>query len=156
MSSQRASVNPLALFLKPLSPAERLTAQQRDHVKLQRKRQFRELPEGQALLRSALVLMSALRLCARETEWGARAATRASLLLSEPLLALLLEHPSRVSIAGKWVREGCFSDLGKRTCKLTAVILPMQPMCRLPNSSSTTQAAAASSGGLSNSQINFR
>ena len=29
MASQRASVNPLALFLEPLSPAERLAAQQR-------------------------------------------------------------------------------------------------------------------------------
>jgi hypothetical protein len=45
MASQCASVNPLALFLKPLSPAERLAAQQRDHEKLQRERQLRELAE---------------------------------------------------------------------------------------------------------------
>jgi len=36
---------PLALFLKPLSPAERLAAQQRDHERLQRERQLRELAE---------------------------------------------------------------------------------------------------------------
>ena len=57
------------------------------------------------LLRSALVW-----LCARETEWGARAAPRTSLLLSQPLQALLLGHLSRVSVAGKWVSKGCFSD----------------------------------------------
>jgi len=34
-------VNPLALFLKPQSPAERLASQQRDHEKLQRERQLR-------------------------------------------------------------------------------------------------------------------
>ena len=44
-SSQRASVNPLALFLKLLSPAEKLAAQQRDHEKLQKERQLRELAE---------------------------------------------------------------------------------------------------------------
>ena len=48
MSSQRASVNPLALFLKPKSPAERLAAQQRDQEKLQRERQLRELAEAEA------------------------------------------------------------------------------------------------------------
>ena len=36
MSFKRASVNPLAGFLKPQSPAERLAAQQRDREKLQR------------------------------------------------------------------------------------------------------------------------
>jgi len=36
MSSKRASVNPLAGFLKPRSPAERLAAQQQDREKLQR------------------------------------------------------------------------------------------------------------------------
>jgi uncharacterized protein YaiL (DUF2058 family) len=41
MSSKRASVNPLALVLKPQSPAERLAAQQRDREKLQRERQLR-------------------------------------------------------------------------------------------------------------------
>jgi len=34
-------MNPLALFLKPQSPAERLAAQQRDREKLQRERQLR-------------------------------------------------------------------------------------------------------------------
>ena len=47
MSSQRASVNPLALFLKPLSPAG-LAARQRNHEKLQRERQLRELAEAKA------------------------------------------------------------------------------------------------------------
>jgi len=45
MSSKRASVNPLALFLKPQSPVERLAAQQRDREKLQRERQLKELQE---------------------------------------------------------------------------------------------------------------
>jgi hypothetical protein len=43
MSSKRASVNPLTLFLKPQSPAGRLVAQQRDREKLQRERQLKEL-----------------------------------------------------------------------------------------------------------------
>jgi hypothetical protein len=43
--SKRASVNPLALFLKPQSPAKRLTAQQRDREKLQRERQLKGLQE---------------------------------------------------------------------------------------------------------------
>jgi hypothetical protein len=45
MSSKRASVNPLALVLKPQSPAERLAAQQRDREKLQRERQLKGLQE---------------------------------------------------------------------------------------------------------------
>ena len=45
MSSKSASVNPLALFLKPQSPAERLAAQQWDCEKLQRERQLKELQE---------------------------------------------------------------------------------------------------------------
>jgi len=48
MSSKRASVNPLAGFLKPQSPAERLAAQQRDREKLQRERQLKELQEEEA------------------------------------------------------------------------------------------------------------
>jgi len=44
-SSQRAGVNPLALFSKPHSPSEGLAAQQRDHKKLQRERQLGELAE---------------------------------------------------------------------------------------------------------------
>ena len=51
MSSKRASVNPLALFLKPQSPAERLAAQQRDREKLQRERQLKELQEEEAKAR---------------------------------------------------------------------------------------------------------
>jgi hypothetical protein len=39
--------------LEPLSPAERLAAQQRDHEKLQRERQLRELAEAQAKARGA-------------------------------------------------------------------------------------------------------
>ena len=46
-----------------------------------------------------------MRLCARETEWGARAAPITSLLLSQPLQALLLGHFHRVSEDGEWVRE---------------------------------------------------
>ena len=51
MSSKRASVNPLAGFLKPQSHAERLAAQQRDHEKLQRERQLKELQEEEAKAR---------------------------------------------------------------------------------------------------------
>jgi hypothetical protein len=39
--------------LEPLSPAERLAAQQRDYEKLQRERQLRELAEAQAKARGA-------------------------------------------------------------------------------------------------------
>jgi len=51
MSSKRASVNPLAGFLKPQSPAERLAAQQQDREKLQRERQLKELQEEEAKAR---------------------------------------------------------------------------------------------------------
>jgi hypothetical protein len=44
-------VNPLAGFLKPQSPAERLAAQQRDREKLQRERQLKELQEEEAKAR---------------------------------------------------------------------------------------------------------
>ena len=47
MSSKHASVNPLAGFLKPQSPAERLAAQHRDREK-QRERQLKELQEEEA------------------------------------------------------------------------------------------------------------
>jgi len=49
MSSKRASVNPLAGFLKPQYPAERLAAQQRDREKPQREMQLKELQEEEAL-----------------------------------------------------------------------------------------------------------
>ena len=48
MSFKRASVNPLAGFLKPQSPAERLAAQHRDREKLQREMQLKELQEEEA------------------------------------------------------------------------------------------------------------
>ena len=51
-SSKRASVNPLAGFLKPQSPAERLAAQHRDREKLQRERQLKKLQEEEAKARS--------------------------------------------------------------------------------------------------------
>jgi len=51
MSSKRASVIPLAGFLKPQSPAERLAAQHRDREKLQRERQLKELQEEEAKAR---------------------------------------------------------------------------------------------------------
>ena len=51
MSSKRASVNFLAEFLKPQSPAERLAAQQQDREKLQRERQLKELQEEEAKAR---------------------------------------------------------------------------------------------------------
>ena len=86
------------------------------------------------------------------------AAPRTSLPLSQPLQALPLGHPRRVSEDGKWVRESCPLIEGSTLDALTAIVLPMQPMGSLPislYSSSTAQAAAASSGGLSNSQIHF-
>jgi len=46
-----ASVNPLALFLKPQSPSESLAAQQQDCEKLQRERQLKELQEEEAKAR---------------------------------------------------------------------------------------------------------
>ena len=55
MGSKRASLNPLALFLKPQSPAEKLAAQQRDQEKLQRERQLRELAEEEAKARGEAV-----------------------------------------------------------------------------------------------------
>ena len=48
MSSKRANVKPLAPFLKPQSPAERLAAQQRNRKKLQRERQLKELQKEEA------------------------------------------------------------------------------------------------------------
>jgi len=51
MNSKRANVDTLTLFLKPQSPAERLTAQQRDCEKLQRERQLKELQEEEAKAR---------------------------------------------------------------------------------------------------------
>ena len=80
MASQRASAKPA--LKKPYSPAERLAAQQRDHEKLQRKRQLRSWQRKQ----------------------------EDCLLLSQPLLTLSLGHPHRAGEDGKWVREGCFSD----------------------------------------------
>jgi hypothetical protein len=41
-------VNPLALFLKPQSPTERLAAQQKIREKLQRERQLRALAQEEA------------------------------------------------------------------------------------------------------------
>ena len=51
MSFKRASVNPMAGFLKPQSPAERLAAQHSDREKLQRERQLKELQEEEAKAR---------------------------------------------------------------------------------------------------------
>jgi hypothetical protein len=80
------------------------------------------------------------------------------LLLSQRLQTIPLGHPRRVGEDCKWVREGCFSDLGSSTHASThrQVVLSMQPMVSLPSSSSTIQAAAASRGGLLNSQINSK
>ena len=46
LSSQRVLVRTPDPSLEPLSPADRLAAQQRDHEKLQRERQLRELAEA--------------------------------------------------------------------------------------------------------------
>ena len=53
MSFKRASVNPLAGFLKPQSPAEGwlVAAQHRDREKLQREMQLKELQEEEAKAR---------------------------------------------------------------------------------------------------------
>jgi hypothetical protein len=45
------------------------------------------------------------------------AAPRTSLLLSQALQALPLGHPHRACEDGKWVREGCFTDLRDVACK---------------------------------------
>jgi uncharacterized protein YaiL (DUF2058 family) len=62
-SSKRASVNPLALFLKTQSPSERLAAQQRDCNKLQRERQLKELQEEEAKARGEAGKRPVGRLC---------------------------------------------------------------------------------------------
>ena len=94
MSSKRASVNPLAGFLKPQSPAERLAAQQRDREKLQKERQLKELQEEEAKARG---------------EAGKRPVGRPRGSKNKPLLSKPLQkHPYRVR--GKCVREGSFSD----------------------------------------------
>ena len=45
-SSKRASVNPLALLLKPQSQGERLAAQQRDHEKGEAAQELTEEARG--------------------------------------------------------------------------------------------------------------
>ena len=61
ISSQRALVvNPQPVLR---TPAERLAAQQRDHEKLQRERQPRELAEAEAKARGAAVKRPVGRLC---------------------------------------------------------------------------------------------
>jgi len=57
-------VNPLALFLKPQVPADWLAAQQRDHEKLQRERQFRSWQRKQeAKARGEAVMKRPVHLC---------------------------------------------------------------------------------------------
>jgi len=90
--------------LEPLSPAERLAAQQRDHEKLQRERPLTELAEARSKARGEAVMKRPVGCPCMLL------APRASPLLSQPLHALPLGHPHRVSEDGKWVREGCFSD----------------------------------------------
>jgi hypothetical protein len=68
MSSQRTSVNPLALFLKPLSTAKRLAAQQRDHEKLQREMQLRDLEEEDAKAKDEFVMRPVGRPCGSKSK----------------------------------------------------------------------------------------
>jgi hypothetical protein len=93
MSSKRASVNPLAGFLKPQSPAERLVAQQRDREKLQRERQLKELQEEEAKARG---------------EAGKRRVGRPRGSKKKPPCLTAFSETYRVR--GKCVREGSFSD----------------------------------------------
>jgi hypothetical protein len=141
---------PLALFLKPLFPAERLAAQ-RPWV----------AAEGEAAQELAGGGKGKGWGCDEEACGAPMHAATTSLLLWQPLKVLPLKHPHRVSEDGKWRRKGCFSYSGKhRASTQKAVDLPMQPMSSLhsssSSSSSTAQAGAASRGWLSNSQIKFR
>ena len=105
MSSQRTSVNPLALFLKPLSTAKRLAAQQRDHEKLQRERQLRELAEEEGADEECT--------CEVGCPHGSKN--------KPPPLTAPSGSSSGASIQSGccWQvgKRGCFSDCGKHTCK---------------------------------------
>jgi hypothetical protein len=150
MASQCAwpSVKPLDLFLKPLSPAERLAAQQRDHEKLQR-----ESAQGAGGGRGKGKGQVWEEACGvpRDCPWSSKS--------KSPPLTAPSGPPSGASIQNK-----CWWQVGKRRLllwlreahmqALTAVVLLMQPMASLPSSSSsTTQAAAASIGRLLNPQF---
>ena len=99
MGSKRASLNPLALFLKPQSPAEKLAAQQRDQEKLQRERQLRELAEEEAKARGEAMKKPVGR-------------PRSSKSKPPPLTASSgpSSGPSTQIEDGKCVRGDCFSD----------------------------------------------
>ena len=91
---------PLALLSEPHSPAEGLL---RGHEKLQRERQLRSWQRKQEACKG--------RGCDEEACGASMHAAPTSLLLTQPLQALLLGNPHRVSEDGKLVRgEGCFSD----------------------------------------------
>jgi len=61
---------------------------------------------------------------------------------------------TRVSENGKWVREGCFSDWGKHTCKHSQLCFsPCSQRAVCTSACTAAAAAAVNSGGLSNSLI---
>ena len=130
----QTKLTPLALSSKPHSPAERPAAQQIDYEKLQRERQLRELAEAEVKERGK----------AMKSLWGARTAPT-SFLLSQPLQALPLGHPHKVSEDGKMGKRRLLLRLREAYVQaLTAVVLPMQPMASLSrslhsNSSSSSQ-----------------
>jgi hypothetical protein len=142
MSSKRASVNPLAGFLKPQSPAERLTAQHRDREKLQRERQLKELQEEEAKARGRSSRGRGKRKgrgCDEEARWAPMLlAPRASLLLSQPLQTLPLGHPHRVSEDAKRV-----ASLIEECTKLSFSPCRQWSAC----TAACTAAAAAGAGG---------
>ena len=137
-----ASVNPLALFLKPQSPSESLAAQQQDCEKLQRERQLKELQEEEAKARGRSSRGRGKRKgrgCDEEARWAPMLlAPRASLLLSQPLQTLPLGHPHRVSEDAKRV-----ASLIEECTKLSFSPCRQWSAC----TAACTAAAAAGAGG---------
>jgi hypothetical protein len=84
-------------------------------------------------------------------EWGARLQEQVS-SSPQPLQVLPLGYPHRVSEDGKWVREGCFSDWGKHTCKHTQLSFsPCSQWTVCP--AACTAAAAAAAGAAAEANI---
>ena len=143
MSSKRASVNPLAGFLKPHSPLKGLLLSigtvrscrgrgSSRSCKRKRQRQEEEAAEGEARGRSEAVMKRPVgRPCML-------LAPRASLLLSQPLQTLPLGHPHRVSEDAKRV-----ASLIEECTKLSFSPCRQWSAC----TAACTAAAAAGAGG---------
>jgi len=126
-----------ALSLKHQFPTERLAAQERDHEKLQRERQLRELAE-ETKGKDMAVMMG---------PWGAHAISSKQASSHSTFRPFLWGfHTELVKMASG--KESVASLVKKAHMQA----LPIQPMGSLPStlpssSSSTAQAAAASRGG---------